>query len=572
MKKIYVFLFCLVTLVIQAQVYNFPMKPGVEGWGNLETEEDRYAAMQIPEEILKSMSTHDLIITCLNFPAMGHYGAFNSLQQGMDVLIRNFNGLQELMKREDAPTELISLYKKMDAKTMKLQEEGVDQSYWNIRRCFFEMLLAQEPILEKMNEANRLVLMKEAQKRIYQKIEDEKEYSSASYQPTLIIMSNLLKKAGNKAEMIDKDPIAQLIADKLSATNEIYLPTIYPEYDDIIVYTPKGTAVPAKKLTKNDYNSSEKEMVKNYCLAYYDYDITYIGEATAEYNCHAYAWYIIDGHPYVWINNPSEFWNDGSFVLTTNPVSQARVSYVNGDHSAVVSSINGYVESKWGAYPLFRHALEDCPYYENSTSIRYYKYPDPDFATVPNQPWPKAFSMISSGVFTAEVSNDARYEVDLYEWKVDYPDDWGIVPQNTIKSKVNVYQSSSPRSCYLHARAHNSYGWGEWQSIGWVYVSSSYSLAVLQNSGGATLQVQITPNAEMQNGDKAVKLENQTYQVALYSNTGVCVYQNTVNNNGTNVVNLNIDVSQVSNGVYFLNVRNTKTNEGPQTMNIMIKH
>ena len=572
MKRIYIFLFCLISLMIQAQVYDFPMKPGVKGWENLVTEDDRYAAMQVPEDILESMSTHDLIITCLNFPVMGHYGAFNTLQQGMDVLIQNFNGLQELMKREDAPTELLSLYKKMDAKTMKLQENGLDQSYWTIRRGFFEMLLTQEPILEKMDEKNQLVLMKEAQKRIYQKIDDEKEYSSASYQPTLMIISNILKKTADKSKMIDGDPITQFIADELLTANAAGLPQIYAEYTPTIIYTPKGTPVSAQKLVEGDYNSSQNEEIKNYYLHVYNNRITYLKPATTEYNCHAYAWYIIDGHPNVWLNNPSPFWNDGSFVLTTNPVSQARVSYVNGDHSAVVSSISGYVESKWGAYPLFRHALEDCPYYENSTSIRYYKYPDPDFATVPDKPFSEAFSMISSGVFTAEVSNDARYEVDLYEWKADYPSDWSIVPQNTMKSKVNVYQSSSPRSCYLSARAHNSYGWGEWQGIGWLYVSSSYSLSVLQNSGGATLQVQITPNAEMQNGDKAVKLENQTYQVALYSNTGVCVYQNTVNNNGTNVVNLNIDVSQISNGVYFLNVRNTKTNEGPQTMNIMIKH
>lgn len=373
----------------------------------------------------------------------------------------------------------------------------------------------------------------------------------------------------DEIKKIESDPIIQFLKQDTLYVN---LMSSSPIYSNVYISTPNGTSVAALKLISGDMSQGDKDDYKDSNLEIYDNRITFAGEATYAYNCHAYAWYVSEGYSYVWLNTPGDdaFWNDGSYVLTTDMSRAKKVSYASDDHSAIIASQNGYFKSKWGAGPLFIHKPTDCPY--NASTLRYYRYPDPNYDDVPSKPLPKAFNMISSGAFTAEVSNDARYEVDLYEWKVDYPNDWSIVPLNTIKSKVNVYQSSSPRSCYLYARAHNSFGWGEWQSIGWVYVSNSYSLSVLQNSGGAMLQVQIKPNAEMQNGDKAVKLENQTYQVALYSNTGVCVYQTTVNNNGTNVVNLNIDVSQVSNGVYFLNVRNTKANEGPQTMNIMIKH
>lgn len=37
---------------MQAQVYNFPVKPGTEEWNNLETEADRLEALQIPENLL----------------------------------------------------------------------------------------------------------------------------------------------------------------------------------------------------------------------------------------------------------------------------------------------------------------------------------------------------------------------------------------------------------------------------------------------------------------------------------------------------------------------------------------
>ena len=71
--------------------------------------------MQIPEDQLVSMSTQDLVITCMNYPAWLYFTAFNNPQDGIDINIHNFNGLQELMKRADAPVELLSVYKQMDA-------------------------------------------------------------------------------------------------------------------------------------------------------------------------------------------------------------------------------------------------------------------------------------------------------------------------------------------------------------------------------------------------------------------------------------------------------------------------
>ena len=99
---------------------SIPVRPGAETWSNLVTEEDRFSAMQIPEEQLVSMSTQDLVITCMNYPAWLYFTAFNNPQDGIDINIHNFNGLQELMKRADAPVELLSVYKQMDAARMAL--------------------------------------------------------------------------------------------------------------------------------------------------------------------------------------------------------------------------------------------------------------------------------------------------------------------------------------------------------------------------------------------------------------------------------------------------------------------
>ena len=128
MKKCFLFIAIasVLSVLSQAQVYNFPVRPGTEAWGSLVTEEDRFSAMQIPEDQLVSMSTQDLVITCMNYPAWIYFTAFNNPQDGIDINIRNFNGLQELMRRADAPVELLSVYKQMDVARMAPKSKAIN--------------------------------------------------------------------------------------------------------------------------------------------------------------------------------------------------------------------------------------------------------------------------------------------------------------------------------------------------------------------------------------------------------------------------------------------------------------
>ena len=569
MKKLHLIALCLFPFLAQTQVYNFPVKPGTEAWNKLETETERLSALQIPENILKSMSTQDLIITCMNYPAMGYYTAYNNPQEGMDIVIQNFNGLQELMNRSDAPNLLLSVYKQMDDELISTKMNQGSSNFQTIKRGFFEWIITQDAILNKMDESNRSVLLEEAQKRLYQKIDSKEEYSSLDYQPSLHLINRLKTNLNKRSEEESVDESSTISLYSLSDLTE----GVYTNYT---IQTPNGTTVNALKLVSGELTNSEKNELKDYWMDYYDNRISFAGEATNQYNCHAYAWYCSEGYSYVWINTPGDdaFWNDGSFVLTTTPDENSKVSFASDDHSAIMTSQNGYFKSKWGVSPLFIHTKNDCPY--NSSTLRYYRYADPEYDTTPSKPTVVTFRKESDGSFSASVSNDSRFNVDQYEWKTDYVGDWSIVPQNAQKSSVKVYRSSNSRSCNLSARGHNSYGWGEWQVVGWVYASQSYSLIVKQNPVSNTLSLQIQPASDvdenMSSNKKTVTLSSQTYTIGLYSNRGTCVYQSNVRGDGSGMINVNIDVSSLSNGIYILHVAKTGTNEAPVTRNIVVKH
>lgn len=144
------------------------------------------------------------------------------------------------------------------------------------------------------------------------------------------------------------------------------------------VYTPLGTGTPDKTcyIAFEEYSSSEKAAIKADYMKRFPNAI-YRDEATSTYNCHAYAWHISVGGERVWLNKdssgcPSTYWKDGSYVETNESDPAAtRVSYPNGDHSAIISTPSTYFVSKWGAVCLFKHRKDDCPY--NSKGLRYYK-------------------------------------------------------------------------------------------------------------------------------------------------------------------------------------------------------
>lgn len=448
---------------------------------------------------------------------------------------------------------------------MKLLSRSIEQSSWSIRRIYFELLLTQDCVIDKMSDAERSLLMEEARNKLYHKIDNSEEYSVMDYQPSLMIVEKNLKKTIGKSSVKSNDPLDQLVAESLMSLNL--------EKTQTTIYTPNGTPITVEKLVSGDLTSDQKLQMKNELLNRYNNRIIYVSEATWSFNCHAYAWYLSEGKTdKVWIGTfeVPRFWEDGSYIPASSSSESSKVYFPLDDHSAIMTTYNGFIlyKSKWGNGPVFIHDRNDSPYTQDviSGTLRYYKG-----AYAPSRPLAATFDKTGAWEFSASATCNSQYPVTMYEWRADYPSDWSIVGQNSTKSSVKIYGSSNPRSCNLSVRACNKYGWGDWQVVGWLYASSSYSLSVAQNPVNAILQVQITPAMEAKSV-VSYDLSNQEYKVGLYSNTGTCVYQADVNGDGNNPINVNIDVSPLSNGIYILHVKDKRTSEKPQTFNVVVKH
>ena len=141
----------------------------------------------------------------------------------------------------------------------------------------------------------------------------------------------------------------------------------------VTLYTPNGSTIEA--FYRDEMSSSDISYYTNlYRNTYPQAEV--LANASNTYNCHSYAWNLAEGGSVVcWLNqNPDlhKYWDDNSYMETIEGYAE-KIFYYAGDHSAVVSSISGKYESKWGSMPLMRHAPEYGPTIYQMTQRKQYQ-------------------------------------------------------------------------------------------------------------------------------------------------------------------------------------------------------
>lgn len=161
------------------------------------------------------------------------------------------------------------------------------------------------------------------------------------------------------------------------------------------ITTPKGNVVLAYHRTEMSSDEYDE------CLSIdtlFTSDIR-IAVPTTKYNCHSYAWYSqnINTNTY-WVQDPSKFYTDGSYIEVSYSQVQPRDRIVYLDsvgkniHSGIVKGTTGlspngvcgysntvWVQSKWGQCGLYEHRGDQCPYTMSTyggtaVSVKFYRY------------------------------------------------------------------------------------------------------------------------------------------------------------------------------------------------------
>jgi hypothetical protein len=173
--------------------WDFPIKPGTEKWNQLETETGRLNVLQIPDNILKVIETEELVVTCLNYPSAFHYTAYDNEQVGLQKVISNFNGLQELFIRKDAGRYLIEHYKNAYAQGFRSKDNRISERYWPWRFLYLELLLSRRELIQNLEAGDKLKLLQTTLNKLDLKIQNKEVFSKYDNINSALIVVRILE-------------------------------------------------------------------------------------------------------------------------------------------------------------------------------------------------------------------------------------------------------------------------------------------------------------------------------------------------------------------------------------------
>ena len=160
--------FLLVSLLVYgggtcaSDAYDYPIKPGTDEWKALGSHEQMLKACQIPEKLLHRMSTTGLVETVLNYPLLGDWLAYNTFEIGIESVRKQFNGLSELLSRDDAGVALIASYQTIDPGTIDMNSSIAEQAEYYFRILNIELLLSQDSVISNLSVTDLQNLISQA--------------------------------------------------------------------------------------------------------------------------------------------------------------------------------------------------------------------------------------------------------------------------------------------------------------------------------------------------------------------------------------------------------------------------
>jgi hypothetical protein len=155
----------LFTGVLNAQTekitWDYPVRYGAPEWETLKSYEEQLNAYNIPANIIKNISTEELVKVCLDYPEFMVINAFNNRLIGLNNMMSQFNGFHELFARNDAAKELMKVYSKLDPLAIGKDWTPLQQGRYGFSIIRVELLLAHGMIAKKLDEQDTQILLDE---------------------------------------------------------------------------------------------------------------------------------------------------------------------------------------------------------------------------------------------------------------------------------------------------------------------------------------------------------------------------------------------------------------------------
>jgi hypothetical protein len=144
--------------ICHAQVYNHPIKPGTADWKKFNTHQEMVTASQLPTSYIQQAKTIDLIQSFFNYPLLLDMYAYNNPYNGFKEMSSQFNGLEALQVRADAPQIILEEYQKVNFNALPANELAIGKLI--LVTAAFELLISTETLLQKFSKKQQKEILK----------------------------------------------------------------------------------------------------------------------------------------------------------------------------------------------------------------------------------------------------------------------------------------------------------------------------------------------------------------------------------------------------------------------------
>jgi len=183
--------FCQV-VVAESEPYSFPTKPGSDQWRGFTHHDQMVAACQLPVDVLQTLTTPALVLTCLQYPLLPDMFAFNTLPTGLSRVSDRFNGLQELVQRSTAGHELLVVYSELTpaqvAESISDGQSGIHAFHF----VFIEILMSQPAVLAGLDSDDIQASLQEGLTKYYGQQALPQFFGGISLDTTCFLMGRVL--------------------------------------------------------------------------------------------------------------------------------------------------------------------------------------------------------------------------------------------------------------------------------------------------------------------------------------------------------------------------------------------
>jgi len=179
-------------------VWDYDIKPGSAEWEAISTRDEMLKVIQIPNEVLNSINTEELAVLCINYPMHLDFYIYNSLQEGLERVVSDFNGLRELFERKDNVKYLLGLLRENDLEKLPIGVfSTVELGRMIVRQTLVELFLSNESVLANSTLEQQKEIASIAFRNMILKEQRPRSYSSYSLEASAYLLCANIKRINN---------------------------------------------------------------------------------------------------------------------------------------------------------------------------------------------------------------------------------------------------------------------------------------------------------------------------------------------------------------------------------------